>query len=99
MRKTGIEIDASDVISKGNRMLHSVEALTLNYENLKLEVTPLDSPLLAPGSPAFWDYHDELPDPAKGPTSNFFNNQWGTNFPMWFEGEFTSRFLINILPK
>jgi hypothetical protein len=42
------------------------------------------------------DFPDTLPALAEGPHFNLFNNLWGTNFPMWFEGDLKFRFAIEI---
>ena len=34
------------------------------------------------------------PDFAPGIRFNLYNNKWGTNFPMWWEGTLMARFLL-----
>lgn len=34
------------------------------------------------------------PDMDAGVYLNLFNNQWGTNFPMWYEGDGRARFRL-----
>jgi len=54
----------------------------------------LDAPLIAIEKPACYAFHNELPDTGKGAWVNLFNNQWGTNFPMWNEGDARFRFVV-----
>ena len=63
-----------------------------------LTVTPLDTPLAAPAGSPFMPFNAAPPDFSAGVRFNLFNNKWGTNFPMWWEGDLQARFLLN-LPK
>ena len=59
-----------------------------------LTVEPLDTPLSAPQSWNFMTFCKELPDYSDGVRFNLHNNKWGTNFPMWCEGDIMARFRI-----
>jgi len=40
------------------------------------------------------DFHQRLPKPTEGIAFNLFNSRWGTNFPMWSEGDARFRFRL-----
>ena len=94
--KLGHEIDPCDVISCGNRELHATDGI-LKFEEYVLET--LDAPVLAVGEPRLYGFYNEIPDTANGVWVNLFNNQWGTNFPMWNEGNAKFRFVIRTIEK
>ena len=45
-----------------------------------------------------WRFRRRPPDLGQGVRFNLYNNKWGTNFPMWWEGDLVSRFLIRVVP-
>jgi len=92
IQKLGQMIDPLDVISNGNREMHASEGL-LEFEDLKLEV--VDAQLIAVEKPSCYAFHNKIPDTRKGVWVNLFNNQWGTNFPMWNEGDARFRFVLH----
>ena len=52
-------------------------------------------PLVAPGGRRLHGLRaGDPPDFARGIRFNLYNNKWGTNFPMWWEGTLTARFLL-----
>ena len=59
-------------------------------------MTPLDSPLVAPAASPFMPFAPEPPDLSQGVRFNLHNNKWGTNFPMWWEGDFKSRIVLDL---
>lgn len=91
--KLGELIDASDVVAGGGRALHSIDG-TVQWGNRdnSLELNSFDAPLLAPGRRSLGDFPDRLPDLDAGIGINLYNNQWGTNFPMWFGDDMAFRF-------
>ena len=48
-------------------------------------------------SAVFYPFERQPPDFAGGIRFNLHNNKWGTNFPMWWEGDFTARFVVRVL--
>jgi hypothetical protein len=60
-----------------------------------LEITPLDTPLVAPLGD-FMAYEKGPPDFSRGLRFNLYNNKWGTNFPQWWEGDFRARFRLTL---
>ena len=61
-----------------------------------LLVTPLDTPLVGPAAGDFMTYDPAPPDLSQGLRFNLYNNRWGTNFPMWWEGSFKARFVLTL---
>ncbi len=87
--KLGEVINPLEVISKGNRELHATEG-KIYFDNIVLNT--VDTPLLAVEKPLIYGFFNELPDVKKGVWMNLFNNQWGTNFPQWYEDDARFRF-------
>ena len=57
---------------------------------------PLDSALVAAATAPFMPFQPEVPDYGAGLRFNLYNNKWGTNFPMWWEGSLAFRFVLAI---
>lgn len=91
IRKLGSDIHPLEVVSLGGRELHGTEG-TLTFGDITLEL--VDSPLIAVGRPSVYSFRNELPETEKGVWVNLFNNQWGTNFPMWNDGDARFRFIL-----
>lgn len=95
--KIGRLIDPGDVVSKGARTLHAIDQrVTYDDGAHRFDVRSLNAPLVAPGSPALLDFHNQLPDMGGGVHFNLYNNVWGTNFPMWFEDDAQFRFRLRL---
>jgi hypothetical protein len=93
MDKLGEWVDPLDVVSRGNRALHAIgDGVEYSDDQGKVILRSLDAHLMAPGDPPLMEFTDALPDLRKGPHFNLFNNLFGTNFPMWFEGDLKFRF-------
>ena len=87
--KLGEAVNPLEVISGGNREMHATEGdVKFDYITVKAK----DSALLAVGKPSVFGYYNKLPDVTKGVWFNLFNNQWGTNFPQWYEDDARFRF-------
>ena len=41
-------------------------------------------------------YQPEVPAYDQGLRFNLYNNKWGTNFPMWWEGTVTFRLILAV---
>jgi hypothetical protein len=93
-RKLGVPVNPLDVVKGGNRSYHAVTGAEYSGSDGRYLVSPLDSPLAALGKPKMLRFDERFEDPAGGLYFNIFNNIWGTNFPMWLEGEGRSRFVI-----
>ncbi|MEI2297378.1 DUF5054 domain-containing protein [Ensifer sp. MJa1] len=68
-------------------------------EGGELTVENLDTPLVAPQSWPFMTFCADLPDFSAGVRFNIHNNKWGTNFPMWWGGDFTTRFRLSLADR
>jgi hypothetical protein len=90
--KLGLWQPAARVARKGGAQLQAVAAV--RTKGLALE--PLDTPLVAPAEVPFMRFHPDPPSLAGGIRFNLYNNKWGTNFPMWWEGTFTARYLLSL---
>ena len=62
----------------------------------RLEIVPMDAALVGPAGADFMTFSTRPPDFAGGLRFNLYNNKWGTNFPMWWEGDVQFRFLLRI---
>ncbi len=97
IEKLGRRIDPRDVISKGNRRLHATGKYVEYHTPAHLmHITPLDSPLTAPGGPSLYNFDNKLPAMSSGISFNLFNTMWGTNFPQWISEDGLARFVIQI---
>ena len=92
--KLGLWQPADRIAPRGGGQLQAVTGVRTD----SLTVTPLDTPLAAPAGSPFMPFNAAPPDFSAGVRFNLFNNKWGTNFPMWWEGDLQARFLLN-LPK
>lgn len=96
--KTGSPVDLLDVVAGGNRQMHGIDG----YVDLKtrhgiLRITSLDAPLLVVGERGALNYSTAKPDLNRGVHFCLYNNLWGTNFSMWWEGSIRYRFRVEIL--
>ncbi len=96
-QKLGYPVDPKDVVHRGNRQLHAVQSVTcVSHAGQNLTVTPLDCPLVGPAEASFLDFYTGDITMNAGIRFCLHNNKWGTNFPMWCEGNLTFRFLITL---
>jgi hypothetical protein len=96
LRKMGIWHDASAIVRKGGGQLQAVEAVEARGAAGKFMLELLDAALVAPAASPFLPFRPEVPDYAEGLRVNLYNNKWGTNFPMWWEGDALFRFVLTI---
>lgn len=89
--KLGSPINPYQVVECGNREMHGTDGM-LDFGDV--ELTSLDAPLVSLGQPNLYGFRNQQPDGSKGVWINLFNNQWGTNFPMWNEGNAKFRFVL-----
>lgn len=90
--KLGHVIDPADVLPNGGRGLHATDGRVL-FDGLTVKL--MDSTLVSVGSKNIYNFVSGEPDVNNGVYFNLFNNQWGTNFPMWNEGDSRFRFLLS----
>jgi hypothetical protein len=96
LHKMGLWHRGDDIVSRGGGQLQAAEALRATMGGRDLLVRPLDSALVAPASSPFMPYQPEIPDYGAGVRFNLYNNKWGTNFPMWWEGSVMFRFVVEL---
>ncbi|MCU1452617.1 MAG: hypothetical protein JWN46_763, partial [Acidimicrobiales bacterium] len=95
--KLGQLISPLDVVRHGGRSLHGVgHGMAYAGPDGALRIGTLDAPLVAPGRPNLLDADPPLPDLAGGFHVLLHDNLWGTNFPMWSEGDAHFRFTVGV---
>jgi hypothetical protein len=93
--KMGEKMDVLDVVEGGNRQMHSIDRyVDIVTTKGAIRITTLDAPLVVVGERNALNYSTTLPDLSKGIHFCLFNNLWGTNFTMWWEGSISYRFKI-----
>ena len=90
--KMGLWQPAGRVAPMGGGQLQAVAAV----RGKGFEIMPLDTPLVAPAGSRFMPFEKQPPDFSAGVRFNLHNNKWGTNFPMWWEGDFAARFVVTV---
>jgi hypothetical protein len=94
LAKLGRSVSPLDVVRHGGRSLHAVESAWYDGPDGLLGMIPFDAPLVAPGRPNLLDADPPVPDLAGGLHVLLHDNLWGTNFPMWSEGDATFGFAL-----
>lgn len=96
VKRTGGVIDpTSDIPRNANRKLMCCDDwIDVSDEQGGLLVVPFDAPLVSIGEPAISSFDGDYQPKKPVLYFNLFNNQWGTNFPQWIEGDFTFRFRL-----
>lgn len=95
--KMGLWQPAERMAGKGGGQLQAtsgVRAKTKDGGSILLRA--LDTPLVAPVGTRFMPFNAAPPDFSGGIRFNLHNNKWGTNFPMWWEGNLRARFNITL---
>ena len=96
--KTGEPVDLLDVVAGGNRQMHGIDRyVDLVTTGGTIRIWSPDALLLTLGERNGLGFSKEMPDLSEGIHFCLFNNLWGTNFSMWWEGSITYRFRIEIL--
>jgi hypothetical protein len=99
-KKLGYLVDPKGVIHNGNRQLHAVQSVICEtHSGQVLTITPLDSPLVGPAEAPFHTFYRGDIKMESGVRFCLHNNKWGTNFPMWCEGDLVFRFQLKLLAK
>ena len=96
VNKTGSVIDpGSDIARDANHLLFCCEDwVDVEDRDGGVLVIPFDTPLFSIGDPAIERFDGSAHPGRPVLYFNLFNTQWGTNFPQWLEGTFTSRFRV-----
>ncbi|GHV50418.1 hypothetical protein FACS1894181_10950 [Bacteroidia bacterium] len=96
--KTGGKVNVMDVVEGGNRQMHGIDRyVDIVTAKGAIRITSLDAPIVAIGERNALNYSTSLPDLSKGIHFCLFNNLWGTNFTMWWEGSLSYRFKIEMI--
>jgi hypothetical protein len=90
-RKMGLWQPGDRVAAMGGGQLQAVSAVRSGG----IVVAPLDTPLVGPAATPFMPFCKVPPDLSQGLRFNLHNNKWGTNFPMWWEGDLLARFVVH----
>jgi hypothetical protein len=99
-RKMGAWQDPQRTARRGGGQLQAVEEVSAVLAGSGgLRVMPLDTPLVGPQAWPFMVFNPAPPDLSAGVRFNLHNNKWATNFPMWWEGSFVARFVIEVGPS
>ncbi|HEV7292238.1 MAG TPA: DUF5054 domain-containing protein [Devosia sp.] len=96
LRKLGQWHEAENIVRGGGGQLQAVEAVSTRWGDEPLVLQSLDSALVAPALSPFLPFQPERPDFSAGVRCNLYNNKWGTNFPMWWEGTCTFRMVLTL---
>ncbi|MBO9128135.1 DUF5054 domain-containing protein [Bacillus sp. 165] len=97
MDKLGERLSPLEVVKNGNRNLHCVDK-GLYYAGAEAEavIETKDSPLVSPGEKRLLQFNNTFAPLEDGFYFNLYNNVWGTNFPMWYEEDGKSRFILKL---
>ena len=96
LQKLGLWNAASNIVRGGGGQLQAVEAVRTTTGAGELTATLLDGGLVAPAGTPFMPFQPEVPSFAQGVRINLYNNKWGTNFPMWWEGTVAFRVVLRL---
>ncbi|MGO7959274.1 DUF5054 domain-containing protein [Rhizobium leguminosarum] len=95
-RKMGLWHRSGNIATSGGGQLQAVTSARGDLADGPLTIETFDAPLVAPQSSDFMTFCRTLPDFTAGIRFNLHNNKWGTNFPMWWQGDFQARFRLSL---
>jgi len=96
----GSKVDVSDVVQGGNRQMHAIDNyIDIITEKGTVRITSLDAPIAVIGERKMLNYSTQSPDLKQGVHFCLFNNLWGTNFSMWWEGSISYRFIVEVIER
>ncbi len=93
MTKLGEAVSPFDVVAGGGRRLHVAERLD-HPDGVHVDL--VDTGLVSPGAPRLLVWDDTPIDLASGWHVCLLANLWGTNFPMWNEGDGRCRVTLRL---
>ncbi|HEY8596633.1 MAG TPA: DUF5054 domain-containing protein [Devosiaceae bacterium] len=97
LRKMGLWHRAGSEAAGGGGALQAVSAVRAEIgQGHELTLAPMDTPLVGPEDHGFMAYSTVPPAYLGGIRFNLYNNKWGTNFPMWWEGDLAARFRMAV---
>jgi len=96
LEKMGLWHRSDAIVRRGGGQLQAVTAVRTGEGDTSLTLELLDAALVAPATSPFMPFQPEVPDFSRGVRVNLYNNKWGTNFPMWWEGDVLFRFILEL---
>lgn len=98
--KTGEPVDLLDVVPGGNRQMHGIDRyVDMVTSKGTIRVWSPDAPLAVIGERNGIGFSKDKPEMDKGVHFCLYDNLWGTNFSMWWEGSISYRFRIEFMPE
>ncbi|WP_127753344.1 DUF5054 domain-containing protein [Devosia sp. 1566] len=94
--KLGLWHDSKAIVRRGGGQLQAAEAVRAKGAIGEITFDLLDAALVAPVGSPFLPFQPAVPDFSAGLRVNLYNNKWGTNFPMWWEGDALFRFVLTL---
>ncbi len=93
--KSGEQISPFDVVASGNRHMHSLaKGFEYRHTGHSFAVETLDAPVVALGERMALFFSNTQPDLTAGIHSCLFNNNWGTNYIMWYAEDMRFRYIL-----
>ncbi|QJX06165.1 MULTISPECIES: DUF5054 domain-containing protein [Rhizobium] len=96
-RKMGLWHRSGNIATSGGAQLQAVTSARCDLADGPLTIETFDAPLVAPQGSDFMTFCRTLPDFTAGIRFNLHNNKWGTNFPMWWQGDFQALFRLSLV--
>jgi len=93
MTKLDEQVSPFDVVAGGGRTLHVADRL-IHSDGPTIDL--IDVGLVAPGEPRLLEWDDQPIDLSAGWHLCLLANLWGTNFPMWNEGDGRCRITLEL---
>ncbi len=96
-KKINTLINPYDVVRNGNRNLSVVEEISYSVDGLRCSIINHHSPLVGLGKGKILQFDNIYENISeRGISYILYNNIWGTNFPLWYEGNARFEFSIKI---
>lgn len=94
VEQIGQEVDVNeDLVPNTNQLYWAMDRFA-EVDNVRLQ--SLDAPLVSFGKNGIAEYTGGVQKKKKASFYiNLFNNHWGTNFPQWFEGDYSFEFILS----
>ena len=92
IRKIDTVISPFEVVGHGNKLQHMIEELIYDGSDKKINIKPIDTPLLGIGTNNNLSYNNQYHQENNKFTFTLLNTTWGTNFTMWYEEDIFARF-------
>ena len=96
--KLGQDVSPLDVVSRGTAAARCRPRCAIRRTDGAARRSSPPTPPYRPGTAALLEFTDELPDLSGGLHVLLHDNVWGTNFPMWNEGDARFRFHLAVGP-